>query len=260
MRIDKKLVNEEKGVVQITSLDERFYTVYGKFYPSISWISQYYPKGRGYDMWLAKHGWDDAQMLKEEAGARGAVVHNIIDRLIKGETVKMDQMFLDSVNEMDREPTPDEWAAAMSFKDFWKSFQPEIVVANETTVFLREPESAGTADLICTKDNILWFIDFKTSQDVWPSHKIQISAYAHSEAVESKIQKDIDNLVMEGYEKRCAILQIGYRRNQRKWKFTEIPDKFKLFESTYNIWSEENSEVAPKQIELPIELSLNDPS
>lgn len=51
------LVNEEKGIVQVTTDDERFYVREGKdettglpkhiYLPSVTWIASYVPKGIG---------------------------------------------------------------------------------------------------------------------------------------------------------------------------------------------------------------------
>ena len=53
MKIQIRKVNEEKGVVQITTTDERWYEKDGVFVPSVTWIAGHYPKGVQFYKWLA---------------------------------------------------------------------------------------------------------------------------------------------------------------------------------------------------------------
>ena len=103
---------------------------------------------------------------------------------------------------------------------------------------------AGTVDLVCNIDGKPYIIDFKTSQYIWPSHELQVSAYKHSQS----------NL------KDCnlAILQVGYQRNKKGFKFTDIDDKFDLFLSARSIWKNECENIEPKKRDYPIEIKLID--
>ena len=69
----KKMIidTKTKGIVQITTVDERWYLKKDKFVPSSTWIANYYPKGIGFNKWLASKGWDRAEALKQEAGEKG---------------------------------------------------------------------------------------------------------------------------------------------------------------------------------------------
>jgi hypothetical protein len=56
-------VDEKKGIVQITTYDERWYAhevkdpitgiPFIKFVPSVTWVAESYPKGIGFYRWLA---------------------------------------------------------------------------------------------------------------------------------------------------------------------------------------------------------------
>ena len=98
---------------------------------------------------------------------------------------------------------------------------------------------AGTIDLVCEIDGELYIVDLKTSQYVWPEHEIQISAYKHA------------------YDKgaKLAILQLGYRRNQKGWKFTEVDDKYNLFQAAKQIWKNEVGNQKPLQKDYPLRTS-----
>jgi len=226
------------GYVQITSLDERWYENQEthEFIPSSSWISSYYPKGVEYFKWLASKGWNEAEQIKNEAGEKGSRVHKAIETLIRGEKVNMDDLYPDE-NGINREMTPDEWRSVMSFVDWVKEEKPEFI-SNEYTVI--GEGYAGTVDIKCRLSGKVGIVDIKTSQDIWPSHELQLSSYKHADPECEFI----------------AILQVGYRRNKKFFKFTELEDKFNLFLAAKEIWANENKNISPKQIEYPITLKL----
>ena len=50
---------------------------------------------------------------------------------------------------------------------------------------------------------------------------------------------------------------MGYRLNKKqKFKFTEVPDKFRLFLAAREIWKNETAGIAPLQREYPLSLAL----
>ena len=92
----------------------------------------------------------------------------------------------------------------------------------------------------------VWIIDFKTSPNIWPSHEIQLSSYSH-------LDIDLKITAEEWANRKQAILQLGYNRNKiKKYKFTEIEDKFDLFLATQRIWANECSGIYPKQKDYPL--------
>jgi hypothetical protein len=239
MKYETRLVDAEKGIVQITTEDERFYSkpVDGKvvYIPSVTWICGYLPKGVPFYKWLASKGWDESQAIMEEAGERGTMIHKAVEMLIAGQTVKYNTV----IN--DRELTADEYSAVMSFVAWYKEAQPEIY-KSEFTVFSPDDRYAGTIDLLCKINKGWWVVDFKTGQSIWPSHEIQLTAYQHA-------------IGEEGVQ--TAIVQLGYQRNKKHFKWTPIDDKWKLFNAAYDIWENECAGISPLQREYPLELTLN---
>ena len=236
MKIEIRKTKEE-GIIQITTLDERWYQKDDKFIPSVTWIAGYYPKGIGFYKWLADKGWDEAQAIKQAAGDKGSKVHKAIEDIIGGKKLKMDDKYADSSGE-ESELTVEEWECLMSFVDWWKETKPEVISA-EQVVFT--DRYAGTVDLVCKIGEEVWLIDFKTSSDIWAEYELQVSAYKHALPSVQKI----------------GILQLNYKRNKtKKFKFTEVEDKFDLFESAYKIWLNENEGVVPKQKDYPTELAI----
>jgi hypothetical protein len=92
----KDIINKDKerGIVQITTFDERWYArptedpitklPRFEFVPSVTWIADHYPKGVGFYKWLANKGWDEAEAIKSAAGDKGSKVHLAIADLIRG--------------------------------------------------------------------------------------------------------------------------------------------------------------------------------
>ena len=64
---------------QLTMLDARFYYAEGNFYPSVTTILEAYPKDAAYFKWIKEVG-SDADVIRDEAGRRGSVVHELTER------------------------------------------------------------------------------------------------------------------------------------------------------------------------------------
>ena len=237
MKIEIRKTKED-GIIQITTLDERWYQKGNKFVPSVTWIAGHYPKGVAFYKWLADKGWDEAEAIKNAAGDRGSKVHQAIDALINKKSVKMDDKF--SVDGELQELTPEEYEVVMSFASWFNEVKPEVV-KSEFVVWNEERNYAGTVDLLCKINGELWLIDYKTSQNLWPEHELQVSAYKHA---------------VEGSPK-LGILQVGYRRNKNKWKMNEVEDRLELFLAAQKIWAHEQAGVEPKQRDYPRELKLD---
>lgn len=229
---------QDGDFIQITTDDERFYqdTKTGKFYPSCTWVLSYYPKGIQFYKWLAQTGWDESRAIRDKRGKEGSSVHNAVESLLHGAELMHDVY---SVKE---------WKSICSFVDYWDTtdFKPLLI---EHTFIDKELGVAGTVDLVCANPKmpgVIWVIDLKTSQSVWKEYEIQISVYGEM------VRKLYPN-----HEIKLAILQLGYSKNRKGYKFTEYESKIHLFPSIYNLWEEENGSAKPKQMNLPSKLSLN---
>ena len=246
MKIEKRITKKD-NIVQITTLDERWYECPDKkeviYRPSSSWIAGYYPKGIAFYKWLAEKGWDESQALKNAAGNRGSKVHQAIEILMNGNTVHMSDQFTNHETGLMEETSVEEWECIMSFVEWFKETKPEII-AFEQVIENKEVNYAGTMDFKCKIDGEVWIIDFKTSAYIWAEHKLQLSSYKHADGNEDVVKQ--------------GILQLNYKLNKKRFKFTEIDDKFDLFLSAYKIWEEENKDVQPKQKDYPTELSIKE--
>jgi hypothetical protein len=252
MKKEIRQVDEKRGILQVTTVDERWYIRDMKdaktglpkyeYVPSVTWICEHYPKGVAFYKWLASKGWNEAEAIKTAAGDKGSKVHEAIEDLIKGKEISIDAKYMNYSTKKDEELNLEEYECIMSFASWWQEVKPKPL-GFEFAVW--GDGYAGTVDLLCSIEGKTWLIDFKTSQYIWPSHELQVSAYKH--AMESKDVPANINL---------AILQLGYRLNEKRFKFTEIEDQYAEFQAAKTIWAKEQKGVEPKQREYPLIVTL----
>lgn len=254
MKKEIRITDEKKGIVQVTTLDERWY---GKqvddkvtglpvvvWKPSVTFITGSYPKGVGYLKWLADKGYDKAEEVKMEAGDRGTIVHHAIEKLTFDKVLAMDAKIKDREG-VEREMTPDEYYCVLTFSQWYQASGNPKAIAVERTVESEKYGYAGTLDYIFEMDGKNVLLDIKTSKSIWPSHELQVSALKQA-CIEEGIKVD-----------QLAILQVGYTANKNQhYKFTEIEDQLPLFLSTKAIWAKEHSGDKPLQRDYPLSIAI----
>lgn len=254
-----RITDEAKGIVQVTTYDERWYAKTSEdpktklpiytYVPSVTWVTSKYPKGVEFFKWLAKKGWDESQAIKEQAGSKGSAIHKGAEQLLAGETVKMDAEYTDPKTGQVRPLEVDEYYGIMTFMEWYKelcSKHTVEVLASEVTVWNDEDNYAGTVDLVLKVDGKNVIVDLKSGQNTWPEHELQLSAY----------KRALDLAGTEIHE--IAILQVGYKRNKRGYKYTPMQYKYDLYLAAKLIWENECSNVTVHQRDYPVELSLGD--
>jgi hypothetical protein len=153
-----KLIDDKRGIWQITTYDERWYVketidpVTGlpvhEAVPSVTWIGSYYPKGIGYYRWLSEHGWDEAEAIKREAGDKGSKVHDAISSILRGEEVRIDSKFTNKTTGELEELTFPEIDCIKAFVD-WRELTKPVDLLWDHTVFSSRNNFAGSIDYIC---------------------------------------------------------------------------------------------------------------
>lgn len=252
--MQKIIIDKGNGIIQCTSEDERWYAIPStdpatgipvyQFIPSVTWICGHYPKGIAFYKWLADKGWDESQALKNAAGDKGSRIHKAIEDLIDGEEIRMDSKYTDKGG-FDSELSTEEYAAILSFAEWANEVKPKFL-HKEITAISNIHGFAGTVDCIAEIDGQVYIIDWKSSQYVWPEMEIQVSAY--KEAL--KEMKIIDDSA------KLAILQVGYKRNKKAYKWTEVTSQFSLFQAAKTIWAKETSGAKPLQRDYPTSVKL----
>ena len=247
-------VDEKRGIVQCTSLDERWYAVPSKdpvtnlptydYYPSSSWVAGYDYMPPQLLEWAKKNGVESDQIMVD-AAARGSKIHHAIEKIIAGEKLEMDTKVFNGQSGQEEELTVDEWEVVKTFVDWNNEVKPRYILS-ERTVISNKYKYGGTLDAVAKIGDTLYLIDFKTSKAIYTSHRVQIASYKHALMEEDKRFENIS----------LAVLQVGYRLNRKGWKFTEIEDAFPRFLRDYATWKDENPEAKPRQISLPISFQI----
>lgn len=254
MKKEIGIVDESKGIYRVTTADERWYAIPHedpttglpgyRYIPSVTWICGHYPKGVPFYKWLAEKGWDESQALKNAAGDKGSKVHNAIEDLIAGETVKMDAKYMNNSSKQEEELTLEEYEAVIAFAEWANEVKPKFL-HKEMTVISEKYGFAGTVDCIAEIDGEVYVIDWKTSQYIWPEYELQVSAYLEA-LKEMKVVKDA----------KLGILQVGYKRNKKSYKWNVLEPQFELFLAARSIWSKECAGDKPKQRDYPLAVKI----
>ena len=154
---------------QITLPDGRYYQRNGEYYPSVTYVLSFYPKGKFFEDWLKKVGYS-ADYIVKKASEEGTQVHEMIEAYLNGEELK----FLEHGRPM---YDPNVWQMFLRFVDFWEEYKPTLIEA-EVHLFSDELKVAGTCDMVCEIDGELWVIDFKTSNHLQTTYDLQTAMYA----------------------------------------------------------------------------------
>jgi len=236
----------DKKAQQVNVLDERFYTLDNKtFYPSVTTVLQSYPKGQFFEQWLRDTG-NNSKTILREAGIKGTNVHNAIENYLKGATLTW-------IGEDGHEAySLEEWKMICKFMSFfnYEGINRDTIEV-EGILFSNEMELGGTGDLVVEIDNENWFIDYKTSNALHKTHRIQLAVYKRMWEQQNK-GRTID---------RYGVLWLNAATRTDKaplqgkgWQvkeYTEYYDQdIRLYNSIRHIWNEENPNYRPKNLEF----------
>jgi hypothetical protein len=227
---------------RITLLDARFYfDEQGKPVPSVTTILEAYPKDAGYFKWLKDAG-TDADTIRDEAGRRGSIVHELTERYDRGEEVSL----------LTGEGWPGykmlEWSMFERYVDFSTRFEPEHLMVEQNFV---SPELgyAGTIDRVMELGGKRYLVDIKTSNAIYDSYWLQLAAYKelHFLNVESSRLDGVAILWLNAKTrtngKAGDIQGVGWQMVIRE----DTTRDLELFRHTHALWLAQNKGAMPKQ-------------
>ena len=228
---------------RIDFLDERYYKAGDNFYPSVTFVLESYPKGYGFIEYLKSQG-NNAEVELKKAGDEGSLIHDAIDMYLKGEQVVWnDEVYSFRV-----------WTQILKIFSFFETHKPEII-ENEVSITSDKYRIGGTIDLICRLNGELWLIDYKSSNALYKTHELQISAYAtmwNEVFPDKKIDKTgilWTKAQTRGEDKSGKKIQgKGWQLKEPERHYT---DAFEIFKHTLAIFNEENPNAKPKNITYP---------
>ncbi len=250
----KTFHNPDENCVEF--LDERFYTKDGEtFYPSVTTVLDVYPKGFGYIQWLKDMGSNAGEVLAR-AGEQGTKVHNAIEMYLNGEVLSWA-----GANE---QYSLLEWQMIMRFVEFWDTYKPKIIAGPEKTIISDTMKVGGTIDIVCEIfDKGLtqtWLIDYKTSNGIYKTHQLQLSAYCMLWN-EANPDRKIERTGILWLKSRTrGPDKTGKKMQGPGWQLVEFDrhysDSFKLYEHTRKIYDAENPNPKPKNLIYPDKIKL----
>lgn len=123
------------------------------------------PTPPGLMAWYAKHGFEDANKLRDDAAERGTEMHLIFERYLGGQSVDMH-----GLSEFHAK-------ALMSFDQWIKDYEVQPI-AVEVLLCSKMHGFAGTADLVCKiKNDEYVMVDFKSGSSVYSDYAVQLEMY-----------------------------------------------------------------------------------
>ena len=164
-----RILEISEDATQITLPDSRYYRRNGKYYPSVTYVLGYYPKGKYFENWLKQVGFS-ADYIVKKAAEEGTQVHELCEAYLNGEELQ----FLDDRGRP--QYNPDVWQMFLRFVEFWETYKPTLI-ETEVHLFSDELKVAGTCDLIIEIGDELWLLDLKTSNNMQTTYELQTAVY-----------------------------------------------------------------------------------
>ena len=207
---------------QITLPDSRYYRRNGKYYPSVTYVLGYYPKGKFFENWLKQVGFS-ADYIVKKAAEEGTQVHELSEAYLNGEELR----FLDDKGRP--QYNPDVWQMFLRFVEFWETFKPTLI-ETEVHLFSDKLKVAGTCDLIVEINGKLWLLDLKTSNQLQTTYELQTAVYG--QCYEECFGKKIDHygILWLKSSKR------GSKKDKMQGKGWEIVESTRTFEENIDIF------------------------
>jgi hypothetical protein len=207
---------------QITLPDSRYYRRNGKYYPSVTYVLGYYPKGKFFENWLKQVGFASDYIVKK-AAEEGTQTHELCEEYLNGAELK----FLDEYGRP--QYNPDVWQMFLRFVEFWEEFKPTLI-ETEVHLFSDVLEIAGTCDLIVEINGEIWLLDLKTSNQLQLTYELQTAVYG--QCYEECFGKKIDRygiLWVKSSKRKAA-------KGKMQGKGWEIVESTRTFEENIDIF------------------------
>lgn len=196
-----------------------------KYYPSVTTILSAAPVDSFFLDWIKLSG-KNADWARDKAAREGTAVHEALEDVVAGKTVD----WKDSYGNAKYSLTV--WQMILKGVDFFNTYKPEIL-ASEQFLFSDRYEYAGTADFLCRLNNKITLIDYKTSNTISETYRMQLAAYA--KAYEEIYGIKIDNTAILWFKASTRGPRKGAIQGEG-WQLIEYPDIDKNFEAFLKIY------------------------
>ena len=247
----KRILEFDGEGQQINFLDNRFYKRHDQYYPSVTSILQYFPKGKFFETWLKDVG-HNSDIIAKKAADEGTQTHQLIEHYLTGEKINW---LDDRGNAICSLPV---WQMLLKFVEFWETEKLELI-ESEIHLFSDIYKIAGTCDLVVKMRDELWILDIKTSNSVHTSYDLQLAAYTTcwNETFEEKVTKN--GIIWLKSSKHKADPK-GNKIQGKGWEVMVSPrsieENWNLFTKVYDLYKLENPDAEPMFNKFPMSVKL----
>ena len=230
---------------QITLPDSRFYRRNGEYYPSITHVLSYYPKGKHFEDWLKKVGYASEYIVKK-AAEEGTQTHNLCEDYLNGEECSFLNQYGNPAY------PPHVWQMFLNFVDFWETHKPTLI-ETEVHLFSDKLKVAGTCDLVIELNGERWILDLKTSNHLQTTYDLQTAVYSecYSECYGKTIQR---RGILWLKSKSRGEDKTGKRLKGKNWEIVESErsqeDNLSIFGNVKALFDLENPSPKPHVLTL----------
>lgn len=172
-------------------------------------LDEGYPKGKGFEIYLARTNEVEQKEKLEKAGEKGSKVHSFIDLVlstrpeIEGVPLVLDRetKVVSRNTNQEEHLSDDEWDTVLAWHKFWINHSP-ILLHSEIPFYSLKYGYAGTGDVIailtreCTERGCackgrtgkIGLLDWKTGK-MLDKHNVQVCSYAMADNAKSYLPK-----------------------------------------------------------------------
>ena len=205
----------------------RWYKNKNNFVPSVTTVLNVVSKGPHFHKWLANHlNYEHACAVRDEAAERGTLVHEIIEDLLEGKEVMLDEECGSEISKR-----------LMCFETWWNNTSVEEIIAKEVPLHFPGIKYAGRFDFIAKIDGKNVLIDIKTGS-YYKTHDIQASMYKILwDTICEHLGLDQSYMIHKMYG---LYLKDGWIKGPNP-QFKELKFVPKVVESAVNLWEYNNA-------------------
>jgi len=247
----KRILEVDPEGKQVNFLDNRFYKRNNEYYPSVTSILNYFPKGKFFENWLKDVG-HNAEYIAKKSADEGTQTHSLIEKYLTGEQIN----WLDEYGHATC--SLNVWQMLLKFVEFWETEKPELI-ESEIHLFSDIHKIAGTCDLVAKLRNELWILDIKTSNNLHTSYDLQLAAYTTcwNETFEEKVTRN--GIIWLKSSKQKADKK-GDKIQGKGWEVItserSIEENWELFNKVYDLYKLENTKQEPTFNKFPTSVQL----
>ena len=237
---------------QVNFLDNRFYKRNNEYYPSVTSILQYFPKGKFFENWLKDVG-HNSDIIVRKSADEGTQTHSLIEKYLTGEEINWLDQYGNATCSLQV------WQMLLKFVEFWETEKPELV-ESEIHLFSDIHKIAGTCDLVVRMRDELWILDIKTSNSLHTSYDLQLAAYTTcwNETFEEKVTR---NGVIWLKSSKHKADKKGDKIQGKGWEISVSPrsieENWELFTKVHDLYRLENTNLEPAFNKFPTTVKLN---